>query len=370
MKSREVIVVGAGPAGLVAAIAARQRGFDVTVLDARTPPIDKPCGEGILPRGIAALRTLGISLPLEDVFPFRGIRFVDGGVSAHAEFLNETGFSMRRVKLHQFLIDCATKAGADLRWGAQVVGMHAGSLRTTKESYAYRWLIGADGHNSQIRKWAGLEQRQRQRSRRRFGFCSHFGVGPWSDATEVHWASGCQVFVTPMKGEEVGVAVLSGDPARRLDRAIGDFPELAERLRGAARTTREAGDQTSLDKLSAVARENVALIGDASGTVDALTGHGLSLSFQQAIPLAEAMSRGDLALYRDAHERISSVPALMTRLMLLMSASDWIRRRTICLFRNSPGIFSKMLEIHTEAAPLSSLGFGDLAHFGWQFLRT
>ena len=66
MKSREVVVVGAGPAGLVAAIAARQRGFDVTVLDARTPPIDKPCGEGILPRGVAALNALGILLPAEN----------------------------------------------------------------------------------------------------------------------------------------------------------------------------------------------------------------------------------------------------------------------------------------------------------------
>ena len=61
----EIIVVGAGPAGIVAAIAAQKRGKQVIVLDARKPPIDKPCGEGILPQGVAALKSLGISLPAE-----------------------------------------------------------------------------------------------------------------------------------------------------------------------------------------------------------------------------------------------------------------------------------------------------------------
>lgn len=369
MKNREVVVVGAGPAGLVAAIAARQRRFDVTVLDARTPPIDKPCGEGILPKGVAALKALGISLPVEDVFPFRGIRFVGAGVSARADFLNESGFSMRRVKLHQFLIDRAMDAGAELRWGERVGRMDANSVTTTSESFSYRWLIGADGHNSLVRAWARLG-RARSQSRRRFGFCSHFGVRPWSDATEVHWANGCQIFVTPMQGEEVGVVVLSRDPALRVERAIVNFPELAEKLHGAAPTTKEAGDTTRLTVLPRVARGRVALIGDASGSVDALTGHGLSLSFQQSIALSAALGRGDLTHYQAAHKRISSVPVLMTRLMLLMSASDWIRRRTIRLFHNSPGLFSKMLEIHTEAAPLSSFGVSDLANFGWQFLKT
>src|SRR5215469_6737589 len=208
MKSREVIVVGAGPAGLVAAIAARQRGFDVTVLDARIPPIDKPCGEGILPRGVAALKALDIALPADDVFPFRGIGFLDGGVRARADFLNEIGFSMRRVKLHQFLIDRATEAGVELRWGARVTGIDGGSVTTNSDAYSYRWLIGADGHNSRVRTWARLEP-PRLKSHSRFGFCSHFGVRPWSDVTEVHWAKGCQIFVTPMMGAEVGVAVLS-----------------------------------------------------------------------------------------------------------------------------------------------------------------
>jgi len=98
---------------------------------------------------------------------------------------------------------------------------------------------------------------------------------------------------------------------------------------------------TSLRILPEVARGRVALVGDASGTVDAVTGQGLSLSFQQAIPLAEAMRRDDLSHYQQAHKKISAVPVTMTRLMLLMSGNHWIRRRTIRLLQNTPGLFAR-----------------------------
>ena len=68
----EVFIIGGGPAGLAAAIAARQKGFDVTLADSAIPPIDKPCGEGLMPDGVRALADLGIDIPPEDSFPFRG----------------------------------------------------------------------------------------------------------------------------------------------------------------------------------------------------------------------------------------------------------------------------------------------------------
>ena len=242
------------------------------------------------------------------------------------------------------------------------------AVTTAKERLSYRWLIGADGQNSQVRKWAGLDPRTARR--KRFGFCSHFQVEPWSDVAEVHWARGCQIFITPMAGREVGVAVLSRDPGLRLEGALVRFPAIAEKLRGATSTTKEMGDTTSLRILPSVARGRVALIGDASGTVDAVTGHGLSLSFQQAIPLAEAMRRDDPNHYQCAHKRISAVPVTMTRLMLLMGGSDWIRHKTIRLFQKTPGLFAKLLAIHTESMPLSSVSVTEIAGFGWKFLRT
>lgn len=367
-KDSEVIVVGAGPAGIVTAIAARRRGLHATVLDSRTPPIDKPCGEGILPQGVAALKALGISLPSENCFPFRGIRFVDEERSARADFADATGFSVRRVKLHQHLVDQAIAAGVEFHWGQRVTQIDRHAVITAHGKFSYGWLVGADGQNSQIRKWAGLDTRTARR--KRFGFCSHFHVAPWSDVAEVHWARGCQIFITPLAGEEVGVAVLSRDPHLRLEGALPLLPAIAKLLRGAQPSTREFGDATMLRILPAVTRGRIALVGDASGTVDAVTGHGLSLSFQQATSLAEAIISGDLAHYESAHKKIRTVAVTMTRLMLLMDSSDWIRRRTIRMFENTPGLFSQMLAIHTQQRPLSSVGVSEIADFSWKFLRT
>jgi 2-polyprenyl-6-methoxyphenol hydroxylase-like FAD-dependent oxidoreductase len=321
-----------------------------------------------LPQGVAALRALGISLPPDSTLPFRGIRFVDGEHSARAEFAGAPGFSMRRSKLHQFLLSRAFEAGVEFRWGQHVTTIDEDSVTTVHEKYRYRWLVGADGQNSQVRRWAGLNPRTAGRNR--YGFCTHFRVKPWSDVAEVYWARGCQIFVTPMAGEEVCVAVISRDRGVRLEGALPQFPALAARLKDTNPTTKESGDTTSLRILPAVARGRVTLIGDASGTVDAVTGHGLSLSFQQAVPLAEAMILRDLTHYQRVHKRISSVPILMTRLMLLLAGSDWMRQRTIRLFEKSPGLFSRMLAIHTGAAPLSSVGLAELAAFGWNFLAT
>ena len=288
--------------------------------------------------------------------------------SARADFADATGLSVRRVKLHQFLVNRAIEAGVQFRWGERVTHIDRDAVTTARGKFSYEWLIGADGQNSQVRKWAGLDTRIARR--KRFAFCSHFQVAPWSDAAEVHWTRGCQIFITPLAGQEVGVAVLSRDPQLRLETALPLFPAIAKQLRGAQPSTRELGDTTLLRILPAVTRGRIALVGDASGTVDAVTGHGLSLSFQQAAALAEAMERGDLVHYKSAHKKIRAIGVTMTRLMLLMDSSDWIRRRTIRMFEKTPGLFSKMLAIHTQQKPLSSVGASEIADIGWKFLRT
>ena len=81
LNSTDVFVIGGGPAGLAAAIAARQKGFRVAVADGAQGPIDKPCGEGMMPDGLAALENLGVTVPAEDSYPFRGLRFLTDGLA-------------------------------------------------------------------------------------------------------------------------------------------------------------------------------------------------------------------------------------------------------------------------------------------------
>ena len=62
MSDRDLVVVGGGPAGLATAIRGRMAGLSVAVLDGSRPPIDRPCGEGVMPEGVAQLEALGVQM--------------------------------------------------------------------------------------------------------------------------------------------------------------------------------------------------------------------------------------------------------------------------------------------------------------------
>jgi flavin-dependent dehydrogenase len=338
--SPDVLVIGGGPAGLAAAIAARFKGFDVTVVDAARPPIDRSCGEGILPAGVEMLRRFGIQLSRSDGFPLRGIRFLGDGASVEASFQSGSGLGLRRTRLHQLLVDRASEIGVRLLWGTHVMDPAAYS--------SCRWLVGADGQNSGVRRAAGLDAASREF--RRFGFRRHYRVSPWTDFVEVHWGSRCQLYVTPVSQDEIGIAMLSRDSHLRLDSALMEFPELQRRLQGAEASSAERGSMTVSRRLRRVFHDHTILIGDASGSVDAITGEGLSLSFHQAVALSEALCSGDLRSYQAEHRRLSRRPALMARLLLALDRFPPLRRSILRMLAFEPAMFAKLL---TWDAPIS-----------------
>jgi flavin-dependent dehydrogenase len=315
----DVLVIGGGPAGLAAAIAARTRGLRVTVVDVERSPIDKACGEGILPAGVELLRRLGVPVSGDDGFLFRGIRFLAGGMSIEASFPAGYGLAVRRTRLHQMLADCASGFGVRLFWG--------GVLKDPFHPRRSRWIVGADGINSRMRSAAGLEAVHRELVR--FGFRRHYRVSPWTDFVEVYWGARSQVYVTPVSPDEVGVAVLSRDSHLRLDSALEEFPERHKRLRGAGPSSSERGAITASRKLKSVFRGQTVLIGDASGSVDAITGEGLSLAFHQAVALAHGLCCGDLGQYEAEHRRLARRPTFLADLLLSFDRFAWLRRRVL-----------------------------------------
>ena len=94
MTAPDVVVVGGGPVGLAAAIALRLRGVKVLVADRARPPIDKPCGEGLMPDGVAALNRLGIASDFDGALPFRGIRFKEMDAVAEGWFSSGYGLGI------------------------------------------------------------------------------------------------------------------------------------------------------------------------------------------------------------------------------------------------------------------------------------
>src|ERR1017187_2242175 len=225
----DVFVAGGGPAGLAAAIAARRHGLSVVLADRAIPPIDKSCGEGLMPDGVEALHYLGITIPKGEAYPFRGIRFVSDGIQAEAAFPRGAAYGIRRTHLHRIMVDHAAASGVHMLWQTAVTGLHPEGALVAGELVRARWVVGADGTSSRVRGWAkldGHESDARQKKSLRFAFRRHYRIAPWTNFMELHWGRNCQVYVTPVGREEICVALICSSPALRLDAALAEFPEL------------------------------------------------------------------------------------------------------------------------------------------------
>ncbi len=240
---------------------------------------------------------------------------------------------------------------------------------------ACRWLIGADGGQSRVRRWAGINTHE---SSVRYGFRRHYQVTPWSDYVEVYWAPGFQVYVAGVARDEVCLALLvcpdtetkSPSAARnptfaaaqnealswvrrasqiRIDDALDYFPELAERLDNAGHISQERGGISAMRRVAAVTQGRIALIGDASGSVDAITGQGICLAFEQALALAEALAGDELESYETAHRAIMRRPRTMAQLLLLLDRHPGLRATALQRMAENPRIFEWLLAYHVGA---------------------
>jgi flavin-dependent dehydrogenase len=160
----------------------------------------------------------------------------------------------------------------------------------------------------------------------------------------------------------------SAEKAPRIDMAAL-FPQLAERLARAQPMGSRRGAISTSIKLAAVTRGRIALIGDASGSVDAVTGDGLALAFHQATSLGAALAAGDLTSYEISHRRIGRMPRLMERLLLLMDGSDGFRRRALQAVAARPTTFSRLLAVHVGALRPWEASF-DIFDFGFRLLAS
>ncbi len=364
----DLAVAGGGPAGLAAALAARQQGLRVVVADPAQQPFDKACGEGLLPDSLAALRALGVDPPSSQGFPFVGIRFLSRDAQVAARFPKGPGLGLRRTVLHGLMAQRAADAGVDLMWRNRVTGLSSRGVWVGSREVPCRWIAGADGQNSRVRQWAALDGAKGEQ--RRFGFRLHYRIEPWTEFMEVYWDDGVQIYVTPVSHGEVCVVVLSRDARLRIEAALPRFPALQARLQNATLASTERGAISMVRRIRRVATSRVALIGDASGSVDAVTGFGLGLAFGHAQALGEALAEGRLEAYASAHRRLMRRPALMSSLLLSLDRIPILRRRVLDAFRAHPNLFETMLSMHVGEISPAVFAREALLPLGWRVLSA
>ncbi|WP_434046606.1 MULTISPECIES: NAD(P)/FAD-dependent oxidoreductase [Sorangium] len=351
----DIAVVGGGPAGLAVAIGCARRGHDVIVLDQAAWPIDKACGEGVMPEGCRALAELGALSELDPAerAPIEGIRYLRAdGLRVEAPLPAPGGLGVRRTALSAALAARARAAGARLSAGEPVLRIERADggarLVTRRRVVEARYVVGADGLGSRVRRALGWDAPPS--GPRRLGLRQHFRCAPWSTFVEVHLADGVEAYVTPAGPERVGVAFLwDGDRLAgraSAERLVRRFPALAERVAGvpADSTPRGSGP---LERASARLHDDrFALVGDAAGYIDAITGEGISLALVSAAALSTALDaalRGGgaapLAAYARVFRREFLRYAIATRAVLFVARRPRLRDGVLSGLAMAPWLF-------------------------------
>ncbi|MEU7900662.1 NAD(P)/FAD-dependent oxidoreductase [Nonomuraea sp. NPDC049152] len=331
----DIIVAGGGPAGLATAIHAALAGMSVVVVEPRAAPVDKACGEGLMPGGVTALRAMGVEV---SGHPLCGIDYVHAATRARAGFGRAPGCGVRRTSLHAALSARAAELGVPVITGKitrarqDARGVEAGGMRA-------RWLVAADGLHSPLRTWLRLGLRDPRPAR--YGLRRHYHVAPWSDFVEVHWSGTGEAYVTPVGGDLVGVAVLSSE--RRLyDEHLAAFPGLLRRLTGPAATpVRGAGPLRQRVRSRVAGR--ILLVGDAAGYTDAITGEGVSLAALSAQALVDCLVADRPQDYERAWRRLSRTHRLLTEALLGVARTPSAARLIVPAAARLPALFTTVV---------------------------
>jgi flavin-dependent dehydrogenase len=221
--------------------------------------------------------------------------------------------------------------------------------------------------HSHVKRWLGLDRYLWNRER--VAFRQRFELRPFSEYVQVIWGETGQCYITPVGPSEISVAVITHRRDLGFREVLRSFPSVSDRLPASAATSAVLGSLTASRRLRRVSTGHAALVGDASGSVDAITGEGICLALQQAEALVSAIKDGDLRKYAWKHAAIMRRPTLTAAALAIMSRNHRLRSRAMGGLSQDPQLFERMLAFHLGATGLRSLGLFASLRFGSGLLR-
>ena len=364
----DLLVVGAGPAGVAAACTARARGLSVTVLDRSRFPRDKVCGDGLTAGALRLLEGLGVAVPaISGTTPVT--RVVVAGPDGRRVHLPLPGDGLHSVvtprrDLDDALVRRARAVGVPVEEERLVVAVRTGTEHVAVDhtdpdggdprTVTARHVVAADGHWSTVRRcvdptggnrlgtWHAFRQYFRGVDERRLWVLFEADLLPG-----YAW-----VFPLPDGRANVGFGVLR-DPATSGKVLAATWRDLLARpaVRAVLGPDAEPDDRhrawpipTDYDPRRTTAGR-VLFVGDAAGVVDPMTGEGVAQALETGILAATAVAAGgpvasvaadyrravDRALGRDLRfaarlQRVLRSPRGVRATLRCVDASDWTRR--------------------------------------------
>lgn len=324
---RDVIVVGAGPAGAAAAICLAKRGRDVLLLDRQSFPRDKACGDGIPPGSMEVLSELGLEDEIRRAgfYPIHKLLLVTpGGYSLNPKFTPKKPgmdfFIAPRAQFDYLLQQHAVKCGAEFCQArvtepilndGRVIGVRASINGESKEILG-RMVLGADGATSAIAR--ALSPKKKQEDTARVvavrAYIEDLEILPHT--VEFYWYKDIlpgYAWIFPLEENRANVGIgMRVDRFREkkqsLESLLADFlnrPPIKARLKEGGRLQNIKSWPLNLASAKNTQRvyHGAVLLGDAASLIDPFSGEGIHNALISARIAAEvvhqALERGDVS---------------------------------------------------------------------------
>jgi len=357
----DLFVVGGGPGGCACVLAAARRGLRVALFEPGRPGRDRPCGEGILPMGVVALRRLGFSALLEKGRPFPGARFLlEGAPPLEADF-PRPGIAIPRPDLQGALDRAVSDTKGIERFRETVRPQPAdGGFEVASECgppLRARHLVVADGSEGSAAPWL---ERPGLKAGGRLGLRARFQEAEPLDRVQAHLFPGFEIYLTPLPGGRINAAVLlekappaHASPAEVHRQAIARCPQAARHL--GALLDPAHGKRVGGRPPSRTAGGGAFLVGDAGGGIDPIIGCGLSLALRSGILASSAVAalragapeEQVFRRYARAYQRETSSRRGLVRLLRVGSRHPSVGAVTIKMIRRHPGLLHRMVRTTT-----------------------